>query len=182
LITITTVGCAIMTVRVPAARAFGLDPDQYNLVRPNFRRNAHLISRKIVSALQRRIVIRVLVATLALLGAAHAQTPSRCPELMQLNTDAEAALRKADGLTGQDRCDSLVHYSAAWADIDNYARDHRELCGISTSSLNDIAESHKRAVRGREDACGGRRALTPPLWPQPGPRFSPFPAEVRPRW
>jgi hypothetical protein len=127
----------------------------------------------------RCIVIRFLIATLALLGAAHAQTPSRCPELMQLNTDAEASLRKADGLTGQDRCDALIHYSAAWADIDKYARDHGELCGISTSSLSDITESHKRAVRVREDACGGRRAL--PLSAQPGRRL-PFPAEVRPRW
>ena len=41
-------------------------------------------------------------------GAAHAQTPSRCPELMQLNTDAEASLGKADGLTGQDRCDASM--------------------------------------------------------------------------
>lgn len=97
----------------------------------------------------RCIVIRFLIATLALLGAAHAQTPSRCPELMQLNTDAEASLRKADGLTGQDRCDALVHYSAAWADIDKYARDHGELCGISTSSLNDITE----AIRGRSECA-----------------------------
>jgi hypothetical protein len=47
---------------------------------------------------------------------------------------------------------TLIHYSAAWADIDKYARDHGEFCGISTSSLNDITESHKRAVRLREDA------------------------------
>ena len=56
----------------------------------------------------RCIVIRFLIATLALLEAAHAQTPSRCPELMQLNTDAEASLGKADGLTGQDRCDASM--------------------------------------------------------------------------
>jgi hypothetical protein len=122
----------------------------------------------------RCIVIRFLIVSFALLGATHAQTPSRCPELMQLNTDAEASLRKAGELTEQDRCDALVHYSAAWADIDKYARDHGELCGISTSSLNDITESHKRAVRVREDACGGRRAL--PLSAQPGRRL-PFPAE-----
>jgi hypothetical protein len=66
---------------------------------------------------------------------------------------------------------TLIHYSAAWADIDKYARDHGEFCGISTSSLNDITESHKRAVRVREDACGGRRAL--PLSAQPGPRVVP---------
>ena len=67
----------------------------------------------------------------------------------------------------------------AWADIDKYARDHGEFCGISTSSLNDITERRKRAVRVREDACGGRRAL--PLSAEPGPHV-PFPAEVRTRW
>jgi hypothetical protein len=130
--------------------------------------------------LVRCIVIRFSIVALALLGATHAQTPSRCPELIQLNIDAEASLRKAGGLTGQDRCDALVRYSAAWADIDKYARDHREPCDISTASLNDITESHKRAVRVREDACGGRRAL--PLDAQPRRRLPTFPAEVRPRW
>jgi hypothetical protein len=43
----------------------------------------------------RCIVVRFLIVTLALLGAAHGQTPSRCPELMQLNTDAEASLGKS---------------------------------------------------------------------------------------
>ena len=122
---------------------------------------------------------RFVIATVLLLGAAHAQTPSPCPELMQLNTDADTSLRKAEGLIGQDRCDALVHYSSAWADIDKYARDHGELCGISTSSMNEITESHKQAVRVREDACGGRRALH--LFDIPGRRL-PFPAEVRPHW
>ena len=122
---------------------------------------------------------RFLIVAVTLLGSAHAQTPSLCPELIQLNADAEAALRKVDGRTGQDRCDALIHYSAAWADIDKYARDHGDLCGISAPSLNDIAESHKRAVRVREDACGGRRALN--LF-DIREHHMPFPAEVRPRW
>jgi hypothetical protein len=121
-------------------------------------------------------VTRFLVVTVLLLGAAQAQTPSRCPELMQLKTDADASLTKADGLTGQNRCDALVHYSSAWADMEKYARDHGELCGISTTSVEDIAESHKRAVRVREDACGGRRTS------DVRPRRYYLPAEIRPHW
>jgi len=121
-------------------------------------------------------VIRFLAVTVVLLGAAQAQIPSSCPELTQLQTDADASLTKADGLTGQNRCDALVHYSSAWADMETYARKHGELCGISTRLVEDIAESHKRAVSVRENACGGRRTS------DVRPRRYYFPAEIRPRW
>lgn len=124
------------------------------------------------------IVIRFLIASIVLLGAVRAQTPSPCPELLQLSADAKAAFTRAEGLEGQDRCNALIHYSVAWADLRKYAQDHSDLCGISESSLNDIAKSHRRAVRTREDACGGRRA-----WPLSAQRGgSSFPPEIRPRW
>lgn len=117
----------------------------------------------------------VIVAVLGFCAQARAQ--EQCPELTQLRSDAADALRKATGAATQDRCDAYIRYSIAWADTARYAHSHRELCGISLSSLSEIDRYHGKAVEERETVCGGSHHVSPP----PERKYT-FPAEIRPRW
>jgi hypothetical protein len=64
-----------------------------------------------------------------------------------------------------DRCEAYIRFSMAWAEVAEYACDHRESCDISQSSLDAMEKRHREAVQERKEICAGR----------PG---RPFPAEV----
>jgi hypothetical protein len=116
------------------------------------------------------------LVTIALLGLCMpAGAQEACPELTRLHAEAEAALQKADGLAGQDRCYAYVRYSVAWADIKTYAYGHSEPCGLSAAALSDLTKRHRKAVEAREDACGGRRRD----WEPPKTERKMFPPEFR---
>ncbi len=115
---------------------------------------------------------------LALVGlCAPSRAQVTCPELTKLRAEGEAALNKAAELTGEDRCYAYVHYSVAWSDIKTYAFAHAELCGLSTSSLNDLAAQQRKAIEAREAACGGRRSVSEP----PKNDRKTFPPDIRMR-
>jgi hypothetical protein len=118
------------------------------------------------------------LATVAVIGfCAQARAQERCPELTQLRSDAADALRKATGAATQARCDAYIRYSVAWADTARWAHSHRELCGISLSSLSEIDSYHSKAVDERETVCGRPHHVSPP-----SERKYTFPAEIRPHW
>src|SRR5262249_5951330 len=113
--------------------------------------------------------MRTLVSVLAMisLGAScygvRAEAP--CPELTRLRSDAADAARLRSSAPMPDRCEAYIRFSLAWAEIAQYARDHRESCDVSQSSLDAMEKRHREAVQERKEICAGR----------PGRRF---PAEI----
>jgi hypothetical protein len=47
-------------------------------------------------------------------------------------------------------------FSRAWDAIAEYANDQRELCDISSLSLNGFEKEQREAVKMRDNACAGR--------------------------
>lgn len=124
--------------------------------------------------LRMRYQTLVVVALFGACGLARSQ--ERCPELPQLQAEAEQAFKKATEPVVQDRCAAYVHYSVTWAEIRHYAYDHREACGVSAAALSDIDSSHRKAVAERESACGGHRDVTIER------KRGLCPPEIRPHW
>ena len=118
---------------------------------------------------------RILVLV-ALCASAPARSQEQCPELTRLLAEADDAWTKTAGLSAADRCHGYLQYSVAWADVERYARKHRESCGVSAASLADIERRHRDAVEQHVKACGGPREPTGPK----GQRNL-FPPEIRPR-
>ena len=125
-----------------------------------------------------RAVYRRDLMILAMVGlCAPALAQVTCPELTKLRAESEAALNKVAKLTGEDRCYAYVRYSVAWSDIKTYAFAHAELCGLSTTSLSDLAAQHRKAIEAREEACGGHRSVSEP----PKNDRKTFPPDIRMR-
>ena len=110
--------------------------------------------------------MRKLVSALAMIGlcasCAQVRAEAQCPELARLRGQAvEAAKRTVGAPSG--RCEALVRLSMAREDVADYARDHREACEISQTSLADMEKRHREAVLERKEVCAGRPArLYPP--------------------
>ena len=122
------------------------------------------------TAHRRSLVIIALFGVWTPAGAQEA-----CPELTKLQAEADAALHKADGLAGPDRCYAYIHYSVAWTEIKSYAYAHSEPCGLSAAALSDLSARHRKAVEAREDACGGRRRD----WEPPKTERKMFPPDIQ---
>jgi hypothetical protein len=103
-----------------------------------------------------------VLAMAALVGfCSQASAQAQCPELTRLRGEAvEAIKHMTDGPTG--RCAAYNRFSAAWGAIEQYAKDHREMCDISAVSLSEIEKRHREAERARDNVCAGR-----PLRPFP---------------
>jgi hypothetical protein len=117
----------------------------------------------------------VIIALFGFWTPAGAQ--EACPELTRLHAEADAALEKATGLAGPDRCYAYIHYSMAWTEIKSYAYAHSEPCGLSAATLSDLAARHRKATEAREDMCGGSRRD----WEPPKTERKMFPPELRMR-
>jgi hypothetical protein len=96
------------------------------------------------------------LAMTVLSGACNqASAQDRCPELARLRSDAAHAAEQM-GVPTSERCVEYTYFSVAWGAIARYANDHRELCGISALSLDEIDKRHREAIRARENVCAGR--------------------------
>ncbi|XUM20308.1 hypothetical protein ACRAVF_22395 [Bradyrhizobium oligotrophicum S58] len=118
-----------------------------------------------------------ILMLVALCASAPARSEQQCPELTRLQAEADAAWSKIAGLSTPEHCHAYVQFSIAWADVERYARKHRESCGVSAALLADIERRHRDAVNQRINACGGPREST-----ESKGRRNLFPPEVRPRW
>jgi hypothetical protein len=106
------------------------------------------------------------LAMIALVGfCSQAIAQARCPELIRLRSEAAEALKRARGVPTWERCEAYNRFSRAWDAIAEYANDQRELCDISTLSLNGFEKEQREAVKMRDNACAGRPVR-------------PFPAEI----
>jgi hypothetical protein len=109
-----------------------------------------------------------VIAMIALVGlGSHAGAQAQCPELMRLRSEAAETSKQTRGgiAPTSQRCESYGRLSMAWDAILQYAKEHRELCEISTRSLDDFERYHDEAVKTRDNVCAGR----------PG---RPFPPEI----
>jgi hypothetical protein len=113
--------------------------------------------------------MRTLVSALAIIALGASCYPVRaeapCPELTRLRSEAADAAKLRSSAPTRDRCEAYIRFSMAWAEIAEYARDHRESCDISQGSLDAMEKRHREAVHERKELCAGR----------PGRRF---PAEI----
>ena len=109
------------------------------------------------------------LAAIALGGfCSQASAQAQCPELTRLRSEATEAhkpVRRGPMLPVQGNCDVYVRSSMKWRAVLAYADEHREMCGISTASLNDFEKYYRDAVRARDNVCSGRP-------------IQPFPAEI----
>jgi hypothetical protein len=88
----------------------------------------------------------------------HASAQAQCPELTRLRSEAVAASKPAErGLTSS-RCEVYIRSSMAWAELVQYANDHRESCDISIRSLSEFEKYRSEAVTARNNVCAGRPA------------------------
>jgi hypothetical protein len=94
-----------------------------------------------------------------------ANAQERCPELIRLRSEAAAAQKQTIGVPTPDRCVAYARLSRAWGAIVQYASDHREQCGISSPSLEQLERSRQEAAEVRKNACAGRppRAFPPEI-------------------
>jgi hypothetical protein len=100
---------------------------------------------------------------IALLGfCIQANAQALCPELTQLRSEAQEALKQSMTVPASERCYMYNRLSVAWGAILQYANDNREPCHISILSLNEFERYHREAVKDRDNVCAGR-----PLRPYP---------------
>ena len=92
-----------------------------------------------------------------------ADAQAGCAELARLRGVAAEAMKQTTGVPTSDRCVAYIRFSMAWADIVGYARNHRELCGISYVSLSELEKHYREAATARDNVCAGRplRAFPP---------------------
>ena len=104
----------------------------------------------------------ILIALVGLCSPAVAQT--QCPELTRLRSDAVAAAKPTRGPPAPmlPRCETYIRISIAWNDVVKYASDHREVCDVSSPTLDAIEKAHREAVRTRERVCTGLPVLSYP--------------------
>ncbi len=102
-----------------------------------------------------------VVAMMALVGLAnHANAQARCPDLTRLRSEvAETSKQTRGGIAPtSQRCEVYGRLSTAWDAILQYAKDHREVCEISSRALDDFEKYHDEAVKTRDNVCAGRPA------------------------
>lgn len=103
------------------------------------------------------------LAVIALLGfCIEANAQARCPELLQLSSEAQEAQKQARTVSASERCYMYNRVSAAWGAVAQHANDNRESCHISILSLNDFERYYREALKARENVCAGR-----PIRPYP---------------
>jgi hypothetical protein len=104
-----------------------------------------------------------VVAMMALVGfCSQANAQAQCPELARLRSEVAEAMKQTRGFPTSDRCAAHIRASLAWDAITQYANDHREMCGISSLSLNEFEKYHGEAVQARNNVCAGRPARAYP--------------------
>jgi hypothetical protein len=113
--------------------------------------------------------MRTFVPTLGMMVLAgfcsQANAQEQCPELYRLRKEAvEVSTQKGRPLIS-NMCEAYIRSSLVWAEIVQYANDHRESCDISVQSLSDFEKFHRAAVTARNNVCAGRPV-------------QPFPAEI----
>jgi hypothetical protein len=88
------------------------------------------------------------------------------PELARLRGEAVEAAKRRSAVPTADRCEAYIRFSMAWAEIATYALDHRESCGISQGSLDDLQKRYREAVQERSEICAGRQGhhFPPEIW------------------
>jgi hypothetical protein len=107
--------------------------------------------------------MRTLIAVVAMTALAgfcsHARAQAQCPELTRLRSEAVEASKPAErGLMITSRCEAYIRSSMAWAELAQYANDHRESCDISIRSLSEFEKYRSEAVIARNNVCAGRPA------------------------
>ena len=99
------------------------------------------------------------VAVIALVGLGdQASAQAQCEQLTRMRSKAAEALKKTVGVPTPGRCESYTELSIAWAEIAEYASDHRESCDVSTSLLETFEKRHQEMVKARDNVCSGRPA------------------------
>jgi hypothetical protein len=97
------------------------------------------------------------LAITALIGfCSQANAQAQCPEFTRLRSEVAAALKQTTGVPTSDRCAAHIRVSLAWDAVTQYAKDHREVCDISSLSLNEFEKYHLEAARARNNVCAGR--------------------------
>ena len=111
-------------------------------------------------------ILLPMVATIALAGfCSDVCAQAQCPELTRLrNEAAQSSKPKMRGLM-LNRCEDSIRASQAWSTLVEYAKDHQDVCEISSQSLSALEASHRAAVTVRNNVCAGRPAR-------------PFPADI----
>src|SRR5436190_3840190 len=106
------------------------------------------------------------LAMIALVGFCNpAKAQAQCPELTRLRSDiAEASKQTRRGLASS-HCEAYIRSSMAWAELVQYANEHRESCDISAHSLGEFEKHRREVATTRDNVCAGRPAR-------------PFPAEI----
>jgi hypothetical protein len=103
-----------------------------------------------------RVAALAVIALVGLVG--HASAQGQCEQLTRMRSKAAAALNKTVGVPMPGRCESYTELSIAWAEIAEYASDHRESCDVSTSLLETFEKRHQEMVKARDNVCSGRPA------------------------
>ncbi|QPF88726.1 hypothetical protein [Bradyrhizobium commune] len=111
-------------------------------------------------------ILLPIVATIALAGlCGSACAQAQCPELTRLRSEAtESSKPKMRGLM-IGRCEDHIRASQAWSAVLDYAREHQDVCDVSSQSLSALEASRRAAVTVRDNVCAGRPAR-------------PFPADI----
>ena len=107
-----------------------------------------------------------IVLTFLMVGSWNCtNAQEQCPELIRLRGEVAAAQKQTIGVPMPDRCVAYVGLSRAWGAIVQYASEHREQCGISSPSLEQLERSHREAAEARKNVCAGRppRAFPPEI-------------------
>jgi hypothetical protein len=106
--------------------------------------------------------MRTLIPALAMTALAgfcsHASAQAQCPELTRLRSEAVEASKPMTRALTSSRCEAYIRSSMAWADLVQYANDHRESCDISIRSLSDFETYRREAATARDNVCAGRPA------------------------
>jgi len=101
-----------------------------------------------------RMPALTIIALLGVCIPANAQAP--CPELTQLRSEAQAALKQSKIGSASERCHMYIRMSAAWGAVAQYANENRDSCNVSISSLNEFERYHREAAKDRDNVCAGR--------------------------
>ncbi|MGH6710536.1 MAG: hypothetical protein ACREEK_16365 [Bradyrhizobium sp.] len=103
-----------------------------------------------------RTLVPILVMTVLAGFCSQANAQTQCPELSRLRGEAVEASTQKERPLVSNLCEAYIRSSLLWAEIVQYANEHRESCDISVQSLSDFEKFHREAVRARNNACSGR--------------------------
>jgi hypothetical protein len=105
-----------------------------------------------------RTPVLALAIIMLVVFCSQASAQPQCLELSRLRSEAVKASKPPNRAVSlmPDHCETYIRSSMAWEAIVQYAKENRELCDISTRSLDDLEKYHREAVSARDNVCAGR--------------------------